>query len=466
MQYWAKTHATELVRRELTELTFTKHMSPKQRAFIFDPSPARVFCTGRQSGKTTADALLLLLTALRYPNELCGYVALTRKNAKLLMWLELQDLNDKLKLGFKFNNSDLVAYAPNGSRIWLSGADNEASIEKFRGFRFKLIILDEAQAYGPYIHSLVVDVIDPGLIAKKGSKAMSGTPSAICAGYFHDACNDPRLGWSRHHATVLDNPYVPHAAEWLAAHRLATNMPQATYDREWMGLWVPDLHSLVYHYSPSLNGWNGAALPHSPQPWEYGLGVDLGYDPDPMAFVVVAWNRHNTDMHVVKSETFPEMLPTDAALHIKKLDAFYHFNTIVADGGGQGKGIVAEWRKRYDIPVWPAKDKHLKKEHIQLLNDDLRMGRIKIKDDIPLAHELKQVLWDDKREEVSDRYPNDMSDAFEYIWVASKHFAAKPIKPPPVVGTEEWAQREADRYERLAIEKAKARVSEQRRHGW
>lgn len=458
LDMFAFRHSPETTRRDMVRAQFAAHVSPKQLAFLEDTSKDTAACTGRQAGKTTAIAYKLLETALVYPESLSGYSALTRKNAKLLMWPELQKLNAKHKLGFTFHNSDLVATDPDGSRVWLTGADNEASVEKFRGFRFKYIALDEAQAYGPYLKNLVVDVLDPALIAHNGSKSMTGTPGPVLDGFFYDACTDKELGWSTHHFTVLDNPYIHDAAGWLAERRKKTNMPQSTYDREWMGLWVPDLNALVYHYSEDVNRWLQLLLPASPVPWEYGLGVDIGYDPDPMGFVIAAWNRHNLDMHFLYSKKFSEMLPSQAAAHIKKLDEKYRFSKIVGDGAGLGKGIIEEWRQHYGIAITPARDKHLKREHIQLMNDDFRTGRIKVWSGIDLEHELKQVLWDDDHKKISDRYPNDLTDAAEYIYLECKHFAAKPIEPPPVVGTAMWAQREAERYERRAVEKAKARA--------
>lgn len=447
MRRFGREHATRAALRGI----ILPYVFGLQQAFICDPAKLKLALCGRRAGKTIACAIYLLLEAACHPGSLCPYIALTRKNAKLLLWPELQRLNARFKLNIKFNHTDLIAEFPNGSKIWLAGADNEAQIEKFRGFFFRLVVLDECASFGPHIEQLIEDVLEPGLMQLNGTMAMIGTPGPILAGAFYRNSTERDRGWSTHHWTVFENPHIPGAAAWVEERRRLTKMRQATYEREWLALWTPDLDALVYHYDASINQFPGGALPQTDAPWEYGLGVDLGYDPDPTAFCVIAWNLRHPKVFVVESERLVGLIPSQVADRITYWRGRYMLNKIVADAAGLGKGIVAEWRQRYNIPVTPARDKHLKREHIQLLNDDFRAGRILIRQGLPLQHELSQVVWDDKRNKVSDQFPNDLCDAFEYIWVEAKHFAHRPLTP--VLTGEARLLEEAKRYEERAAKR-------------
>lgn len=428
-------------------------MSPRQQGWLADESAAKAGCCGRRAGKTVVNAADLTLDAMRVPErgEMCAYITLTRKNAKLLLWPELKRFNAKYGIGIKFNNTDLLATFPSGGSIWLGGADTEDQIEKFRGFKFRRIVLDECASFAPHINALIDEVLHPALLDVSGKMSMIGSPSAKCSGAFYDACTDPSLGWSLHQWTVLENPAIPNAAAWLASEcaRKGLSEDDPRYLREWMGRWVADLNSLVYRYQAANSDYDVLPSGHD---WEYVLGVDLGFDPDPCAFVVLAFCRDLPDVYVVETEQLGQLIPEAIANRVKAYMGRYRFARIVADTGGLGKAIVEEMRQRYSIPVYPA-EKRNKHEYIELLNSDLATGRMRIRRQDPLAHDWQQLVWDMDtrgRRKESDRYPNHRSDAALYAWREAKHFAYKAPDVPPAIGTDAHAQREAARLERQA----------------
>jgi hypothetical protein len=61
-------------------------------------------------------------------------VALTKEHAKSILWPTLLKLDQKYDLGMAFNALDLSATMPNGYRVLLRAAKDQAQIEKLLNF--------------------------------------------------------------------------------------------------------------------------------------------------------------------------------------------------------------------------------------------------------------------------------------------------------------------------------------------
>jgi hypothetical protein len=432
----------------------------QQRDFIADPDPTKTLVCGRRGGKTTTMAMDLFLAAIDCENAFSVYIGNTRKNAKLLIWPEMKRISRRYGIDGKVNNSDLTITIPwNNHVIFLGGADTERDIEKFRSFKYKKAAVDECGSLPDYLRKLVEDILEPATIDVDGSITLGGTPGPVCDGYFHELTNNPDSEdyIAPHHWTCLENPYIPNARGWLAARKKKRGWDDRhpTYLREWMGIWVPDHTALVYQYNAARNGWDGQ-LPdlHGQSAWTYTLGVDYGYSPDATGICLVADARTCPSVFVAHAEKMIEATPSAVAARIDELRQRFNIVRIVLDVGA--KGIIDEWRQRFRLPVTAPIDKHAKREHISLVNDALEAGRLKIKKDLPLIHELNTVVWDEKRRKPDDRNPNDIADGFEYAFMASYYFAAKePTKPTSELTPEERIQREEEQYERRAVKRVR-----------
>lgn len=385
--------------------------------FIDDPAKAKTALCGRRSGKTYASCYYLLEAASNNPDSLCVYIALTRRSAKRLMWTELKRADRRYMIGLKFNNSELIAELPNGSQIILNGADDESEVDKLRGSAYHLVVIDEAASFGAHLSSMIEEVLEPALIDHNGSLAMIGTPAAHCTGIFFEASTGLRDEYSNHAWTIMENPHVPHAATWLSRKRGERRWTEENpiYLREWRGQWVRSSEAQVYRYKE-------ANLVNSLPPdydWEYVLGVDLGYE-DATAFSVGAFCRDLPDLYIVKVHKQVHMLPADIAEKIRELMTTYQFISMVADTGGLGKSIVEEFRKRYSLPL-KAAEKRNKLSYIELLNDDLATGRVKVIDRGALK-EWDVLQWDESHKKEDSRFDNHISDATLYMWRESRHY--------------------------------------------
>lgn len=437
-----------------------KRHAKQHRAFS-DPSRKIGVLAGRGAGKTGGAVRWLVEGALQEPRTMSPFIGLSRDEAKKLAWDELKTIDEKHRLGFTFNDSELVATAPNRSKIWVSGADKRKDIRKFRGFPIKRAVVEECGAQGPHLEELVEEVLEPRTVDVDGQIALLGTPNAACAGYFFDVTTGRRRGWSNHTWTMLDNPFLPRAKAWLkkkiADMGWATDHPVLL--REYFARWVRSLESLVYAFDEERNLYT--ALPPN-MDWHYVLGIDVGLR-DATAYVVWAWCRDLPELYEVacivdrdtSTATISQRLdraPSRIARRIKVIREHFKLHAAVMDTGGLGKVIIERLMERHTKELGSlqieAPEKQGKRAHIDEFNDDARRGLIKVRKGSPLVEEWKLLQWDETGLEEDSRFENHASDAGLYGSLKARHFRHKPKETGPVEGSPEW-----ERQQELALNK-------------
>ena len=135
-----------------------------------DPTRFRVVAAGRRLGKS----VLLkteLLRAASSSKQLVWYVAPTYKQAKQIMWV---DLNETIPREYikKTNETSLEITLVNGSRICLRGADKGDSL---RGVGINFLAMDEMQDIRPDVWKVV---LRPTLSSTRGRAIFVGSPKS------------------------------------------------------------------------------------------------------------------------------------------------------------------------------------------------------------------------------------------------------------------------------------------------
>jgi len=401
----------------------------EQVALIDDSSKFKAAVCSRRAGKTYTVSRYLVEEAFRHPESIVAYIALTRSSAKRLMWNELKRANRRYHLGIKFNNADLVATLPNHSEIMLTGANDQADIDKLRGPAYRMVAIDECQSYGPFLDELIEEVLEPALVDHNGTLLLTGTPNAACTGYFYTATTSGNLGFAVHNWTIKDNPHIPHAADYLSRKLEQKNWDESNpiFRREWCGEWVKSEDSLVYRPTAD-NLFND--LPD--EKWNYVLGIDLGYI-DATSFSIGCYSHNNPHLWVIETPVHTKLIPSEIAAMVGDLNDIYQFESMVADTGGLGRSIVEEMRQRYQLPIRAAEKKN-KASYIELFNDDLRTNKIKIKKGVPVLDEWRILQWDEDKRMEDKRFENHASDATLYMWREARHFLWEEEQRDPVPG--------------------------------
>jgi hypothetical protein len=446
----------EVLKRQRRKFKLEHYLFKEQLAFVRDPSPFKTGVCSRRSGKTVSCAADLTETVVESKNVTSLYITLSRSNAKKIIWPEVKSINTRHDLGGIPNESELSITYPSGSILYCSGAGDRSEIEKFRGLALKKAYIDESQSFPPYIRDLVDDVISPALMDHAGTLCLIGTPGPVPAGFFYD-CSHSSL-WSHHSWTFKNNPHILAKSgltydEILNREltRRGVSIEDPSIQREYFARWVLDSDSLVYHYNSKINHFET-----SPQgEIVYILGIDFGFE-DADALAVLGWCENSPTTYLIEEVVVAKQGLTELVGQVEALRKRYDISKIVADFGGLGKKLGEEMIKRYQIPV-AAADKARKNESIELMNDALRTGRFKARQDSRFAQDAMLVEWDlDKstpeRKIVSSRFHSDILDAALYAFRESPAYAWTPPPTKTMPNTPKWYQEQADEMEEAAIE--------------
>lgn len=420
----------------------------QQCEFIQDKAKLKaLFCT-RRAAKSYTAGLYLVQECLENPGVNCLFIGLTRLSAKGIVWKDILKIIDrKHGLHIKFNETLLTASFPNGSIIHIAGIDNhEDEGMKLLGKKYKLAILDEASMYSVNLRHLVYGILKPAMADVRGTICMIGTSSDITKGLFYDITTGNEPGWSVHTWSALDNPFV--AKQWQEElDEIATQRPlymeTAQFQQWYLNKWVVDTDKLVYKYNPTKNRYT--QLPNiSKGRWSYVLGVDLGYSPDPSAFVLCAYHEYDRKLYMMEAFKQTEMDITDVATKIRQYQSRYTIYQVVIDGAN--KQAVEEIRKRHNITLQAA-DKTGKSDFVEIMNAELIQANVLLHESlINLQEEYQSLVWVTDGDKVkhprkeNPNLPNHLADAALYAWRYCYSYLATKEPMPTTDARTQWVK--------------------------
>lgn len=406
--------------------------------------------------------LALIERALTYSNTKHMYLALTRDSAKRILWDDvLKTINRDLKLGCRFNETELSVRFDNGSVIYLLGADAKVEEQdKLLGQKYKTVVIDEAASFRTDLRRLVYKTIEPATIDGGGTIMLIGTPGDFIGPpddrhMFYAVTSGSRRGeastdneenlagydWVSFRWNTFDNPHM--ADKWREAldkklARIPHFADTVEYKTEWLGEWALDFSKLVYHFREDRN--LVAAAPQDLKWWV--IGVDLGFN-DASAFHVWGWRPYDGRLYGLESVKKKGLTLDQVNVELNKLRAKYPLSRLVIDGAG--KQAVEHLKKVYQLPLHAA-SKTDKAEFIRHMNTDLTTERIVLVrgqcDE--LLKEWAALIWDERArvKKEKEECENHCSDAALYGWRDSLHFAVSvPKKREPDRESEEYADK-------------------------
>lgn len=217
--------------------TITIPYTPREWAKKFHNSKARfkVLVMHRRAGKTVAAVNHLIRAALLSNNTKYAYIAPTYKQAKNIAWDNVKEYA-RVVPGVKFNESELRADFPNGSRITLFGADNPDSL---RGITLWGVIFDE---YSQQPSNIWTEIISPTLSSTQGWAIWIGTPKGKNAFYrlYEDNLDTP--DWYAVLLKASESSILPESE--LAIQR--ANMSEDEYLQEYECSWEASIKGAYY----------------------------------------------------------------------------------------------------------------------------------------------------------------------------------------------------------------------------
>lgn len=374
-------------------------MHPKQKAFFSHPAKAKALLGGRQGGKTRGVSLWLCADWEKYPGGTAVYITKTAKDASRRCWPQIKMVCRQAGIKVKYHESDLKATFPNGYVVWCTGCKDKGEADKVRGEAsgFQKIAVDEPATFSDdLLEYLMTEVVDPTLVQTMGDLVLCGTPGPVPTGFWHSICT--KMGWHVGTFTMFDNPFLPDPHLWLRTYMGKYGYTKTTPKvlREVFAQWVIDTESLVYISDQKdfmeNNGYY--ELPTTRAPDFTTLGIDLGYAPDPCAFVIASswWNRD--DIWVQRAYTRGELTPDKIAAEIRSLDKQYVIHKRLVDGKGGGLTTLKALQQSYGIHC-EGTPGGLKIPKIELMRGSIssRKLRVHLIDAQELVSDYSTILW-------------------------------------------------------------------------
>jgi hypothetical protein len=453
---------------------FRSQLTEVQQRVYDDDSDVRFLLTGRRGGKTHVAAVLLLKAARENPGSLNPYIALSRKNAKLQMWPALKAVAAAAGLECEWNEADLICTVKGGGGVICGGCDSRADIDRWRGFKFALAVVDECGGFPEWIESLYVDALEPCLLDFNGRIVFAGTPGFFKKGWWFERTH-PHAEHRVHRWTCLDNNKLQNdppdfLRKVLIRHGWTEETP--SYRREYLGQWCDDEGALVFPYGAvndclALPKATVSGVPLHPSGWRFVFGVDVGVV-DATTIAVVACHPLDPNDYIVKTEAYTGWLTGQLAQRLRELlgqcpgyeGESYRYGQIVLDTGGMGKIHAEELTRRFGLAI-EAAEKREKESAIRMVRDRLLVGRVKIlngESNQALRDEWSVLGWDAQRRLPNPARPDHVSDAVLYALRKLAHYREADPKPQAEVGTVEyWQATEAAIIERRLREIQRSR---------
>lgn len=215
-------------------------------------------CT-RRAGKTMGAAYYYLIRMLRNPRYRALHLSVTAGNCREYIWPELKQIVADHDLPFEFNETNLrLTHKRSTGRVLFRGADSAKEVEKYRGFKWDTVTMDESGTFGEKMERLVVSVIGPSLRDNDGELLLIGTPGYLPVGLFYEVSSGLRKNWENHFWTLNDNPYLSPDAkdlDLIIEEEGFSGYEDPRFIREYRGQYCIDTESQMFTYDPAVNSY-------------------------------------------------------------------------------------------------------------------------------------------------------------------------------------------------------------------
>jgi hypothetical protein len=281
----------------------------------------------RRAGKTVFAIMLLIRAALtcKLQRGRYAYVAPLLKQAKKAVWDYLKAYTKPIT-GCKYNESELSIEFPNGSKIWLFGADDPDSL---RSLYYDGVVLDEVAQMRPQVWG---QIIRPALADRKGWALFIGTPHGL--NLFSDLYYDAVKGkqdWA-HDLRRPQDTNVIDAAE-LAA--LKAEMTPQEYAQEFDCDFSAAVTNALLPLDIVLAAQERTLAPPAYTPYPKILGVDIARQGGDRSVFAPRQGPLAFRPHVHRIENLMELADAVAATATR-----WGADAIFLDQGGMGYGVL------------------------------------------------------------------------------------------------------------------------------
>ena len=296
----------------------------------------------------------------------------------------------------------------NGSWLLIIGNNNAADINKLRGEKIALVIIDEC-GHQRHLRELVQEVIGPATIDYADAQIIfTGTPPRTKTNFIHDLWNNPKV--RKYHWTFMDNPFLPNRDKVIEE---ACDMYGVS----------PDSNFIRREYFGDMNAYDLDALyikkyfkVDAPKDKLYHyayVGVDWGYE-DKAAVVGMVADKNEKKLYIVKSwseakkgiveisQKIVEMVE-----YLKKTYKLDREPVVICDTNE--KGPAQDLYTTYHIPNVLLAYKYDKDYALDQLSDWFNAQTIMVSENAAsVVEDADNMIW--KRDEDTDKILHELDD--------------------------------------------------------
>lgn len=356
------------------------------------------------------------------------YLNRTFDNATAQMGKPVTDLLDSLGIKYEGSPGSGMIKLDNGNTITFGGYNNKGDIDKYRGFHYGLICLDEiGHLRNP--DALMKETLEPALVdyGTEGKIIMTGTPPRVKANFAYIQWHNPNI--THYHWSFMDNPFIPNKEAVIeTACKEHGVTPDAPFiQREYYGnLEAFDIDALIF------NGYKKVKEAPKDRTWSHAyIGVDWGYE-DKAAVVSMVADRATKTMYVVDCWSMPKQaistICEEICRQLNNLKTNFRLARepwVICDSNE--KGAVYELYKTYKIANSYCAYKYDRDMALDQLAEWCRTDRIFTCENAKsLIDDLDNSIW--ARDENTDQLLHELSDEYHpnaamALLYASRQFA-------------------------------------------
>ena len=398
-----------------------------------------VIINSRRSGKTELLGRLAIKNAIMNPDAHIVYINRTSSAAirQIRGPLESALLKSNLRI-VKGSVDAQELHFSNGGQMLILGNNNAADIDKLRGERISLCILDEC-GHQRNMRQLIREVIGPALkdYGDKAQLVIVGTPPRIPRTYVEECWNNAY--WKKYHWTFMDNPFIPNRDKVIeeVCQENGCTPESAFIQREYFGrMDAYDTDSLVIKKYSFVSQ---DQLNRLGPTMDYGyILVDWGWEDKPAVvsavvkdsrmYIVDCWSENHNGITAISN------ICKQQYENLNNRWNFVHPVKTIADNNE--KSAVWDLYDIYKIPNVFCAYKSDKNEALEQLNDLFSSNKITIVDTLQesaIVEDCKSTVW--IRDEETDKVLHtDIDDSLYHpnalmaVLYGSREFCYEALK--------------------------------------
>ena len=337
----------------------------------------------------------------------------------------------------------------NGSWLLIIGNNNAADVNKLRGEKIALVIIDEC-GHQRHLRELVQEVIGPAMMDYADSQIIfTGTPPRTKTHFIHDLWNNPDV--RKYHWTFMSNPFIPNRDKVIEeACKMYGVSPDSNFiRREYFG--DMDAYDLEALY---IKRFEKKEAPKDKLYHFAYVGVDWGYE-DKAAVVGMLADKKEKKLYIVKGWSEAKKGITEISKEIVKMVEFLKGNykldrepIVICDTNE--KSAASDLYTTYHIPNVMLAYKYDKDYALDQLADWWSASTIVVSPNCEcVIEDAENMVW--QRDEDTDKIIHELDDeayhgnAMFAILYCSRQFAYdvmglvaenKPAKPATIFDNE------------------------------